>query len=231
MKKLLLLFTILVNAQSMAQDPAVFGTWDLYRIEIKFSSGVMISDIDPPISPTLTISENLEFEGFGACNTFSGSFIYINNDRFEPMNYLETTEDCDTNFHDAIEDEYFGYFSLPSPPYLFYNEFTGSDGLSHLILSRGAPGFQLEFIRSELSVNAVKEVNFTIHPNPVSETLFITSEKNTIESISIYSITGQHLLNTKVESNSVDVSHLADGLYFMEVTSAKGKRIQQFIKQ
>lgn len=232
MKKYLFIFylTIFSIFEAFAQNPAIFDTWDLYGIEIKFSPTVLISDIEPPISPVLTINENLSFNGFGACNSFSGTFEYlVSQDRLEPISYMDTTIDCATEFLDAIEDEYFGYFEA-IPPALFYDFYLDIDGLEHLLLSRGYPGFQLDFIRSSLSVPENHLIDARIYPNPVSETLFITSENITIETITIFDLNGRQILKTTGESQ-IDLYSLVWGVYFIEIGTAEGKSIQKFIKK
>ena len=232
MQKLLLLsICLLLSAQVFGQDPALFKTWDLYQIEIKFSQGVLISDVEPAITPKLTIDSSLAFSGFGACNSFSGSFLYLTNeDKLDPIDYMDTSLDCETQFLDAIEDEYFGYFKASSSP-LFYTIFIGNDGLEHLIVSAGSPGFQLEFINPLLSVTPFKKSKISVYPNPVLDQLFITSESLQAKSLAIYSISGQRILSEKNNANTVDVSELSKGVYFLEITSLDGTSVQKFVKE
>lgn len=228
----ILLFGFLIGFQCFGQDPdpEIFKTWSLYKIEIKFSNGLLISEVDPPISPRLTISESLEFNGFGACNEFSGNFVYIPaTDRFDPINYNETLSDCETEFLDAIEEEYFGYFKWPGALYYFF--YTDVDGIVHFVLSKGSPGFQLDFVSEQLSVNNYLKGEIKIYPNPVSNQLFISSEKRSIKTLSVFSTTGQMILEIEDASNSIDVSSLSKGMYFLEISSSEGKSVQKFIKQ
>lgn len=226
----ILLFGFLIGFQCFGQDPELFRTWNLYKIEIKWSNGLLISEVDPPISPWLTINEALEFNGFGACNEFSGNFIYLpSTDRFDPINYNETLSDCETEFHDAIEDEYFGYFKWPGA--LYYFLYTDTDDKVHLVLSKGSPGFQIDFVSEQLSVNSYLKNEFKIFPNPVSDQLFISSEKLIIKTLSVFSTTGQRILEIEDASNPIDVSSLSKGMYFLEIDSEEGKSVQKFMKQ
>ena len=229
MKKLLLILTNpFISLFAFGQDPDLFGHWQLDRIEIKFSAGVEISDIDPPITPYLIIDEDLEFNGFGACNSFSGSFTY-DGTRLHPINYIETAADCETEFHDLIEDEYFMYFEGPTP--LYNAVFIGNDGLEHLHLGFGYPGFWLDFIRGELSIGDPERFAFKIYPNPTSNILFISSEETSIDRITIYDISGHIIIQQHNDDNFIDVSPLASGLYFIEVTSQSGKAVERFVKK
>ena len=228
MKKLLLLLIVgFISLNSFGQDPDLFGHWELDRIEIKFSAGVQISEVDPPITPYLIINEDLEFNGFGACNSFSGSFTY-DGTRLHPINYIETATDCETQFLDLIEDEYFMYFKGPTP--LYNAVFTGNDGLVHLHLEFGYPGFWLDFVQGDLSVPDPEKPSFKIYPNPTRDILFIASERAVIEKISILNLGGQLISKQTSDLSSVNVSELTTGIYFVEIISEEGKTIQKFIK-
>lgn len=230
MKKLVLLLIFgYISLNSFGQDPALFKTWALSRMEFHWAQPLQISEVEPPISPWLTISEDLEFNGFGACNSFSGSFINISTNQIEPINYIDTLIDCETNFLDAIEDEYFGYFN--NGVTLYYNIFTGTDGMEYLQLSGIAPFDSLVFVASTLSVEDQETNRVTVYPNPSKERLFIASEQATIERITIYDISGHKIIQQRNIDNSIDVSPLALGLYLIEVTSQSGKAVERFVKK
>lgn len=224
-KRFLLLIAGFISSLSFGQDPDLYGHWELDRIEIKFSAGIQISEVDPPIAPYLIINEDLEFNGFGACNSFSGSFTY--DGRLNPINYVESTEDCETQYHDLLEDEYFMYFKGPNS--VSAGVFTGNDGLEHMHMGL-YPGYFLDFIRGQLSLPEPGNPAFTIYPNPTSEVLFITSNGATIENISVYNTLGQKVLQPAPINNSINVSVLQKGIYFIELTTENAKAVQKFIK-
>lgn len=60
---------------------------------------------------------------------------------------------------------------------------------------------------------------FSFYPNPLSEKLNLKSINNNIDSVSIYSLLGQEIVNTKIhaEKYQLDVSSLSTGTYIMEV--------------
>jgi len=70
--------------------------------------------------------------------------------------------------------------------------------------------------------------NFTIYPNPAQEVLKIESQHH-IESVKIYSLLGKLIKNEF--NNSIDISELKMGLYFVQVT-IDGKTVtKKFIKE
>ncbi len=74
-----------------------------------------------------------------------------------------------------------------------------------------------------------KYFEFSVYPNPTTEHLNIASEV-AIDRIAIYSLDGSIVLTTG-QTESVDVSVLSSGIYFVEVYTSEGKSVQKFIKQ
>ena len=83
-------------------------------------------------------------------------------------------------------------------------------------------------ISSSLAVNEFDSNSFSVYPNPVSTTLTIHGTANaTIESIEIIDVNGKKLISKK-GVNTIDVSQLSAGIYFLKVN--KNKAIK-FIKK
>src|SRR5690554_1082213 len=81
---------------------------------------------------------------------------------------------------------------------------------------------------SNLSSNIFVLENFNIYPNPTSEVLNIKLENNlTLEKVTIYNNLGQ-IVKT-AQQNTVDVSALSKGIYFVEVTTNQGKAVKKVI--
>ncbi|RRA96249.1 T9SS type A sorting domain-containing protein [Paenimyroides viscosum] len=80
------------------------------------------------------------------------------------------------------------------------------------------------------SNNEFVSQNFNIYPNPTSDILNISLENNLVlEHVTIYNNLGQ-VVKTATE-NVIDVSHLAKGLYFVEVTTNQGKATKKVVVQ
>ncbi|MCH7783967.1 MAG: T9SS type A sorting domain-containing protein [Bacteroidetes bacterium] len=228
-RPLLLFLAFLFSLQSVAQNPELFKTWYLYEIEFDLGDPLSISNITPSISPILSINTSLDFTGFGACNDFSGNFTYeLDSNGYEFLtagNYSNTTLKCINQEHINFEVNYFLYFSSGLPLFL-------QVGQTFLSLEV-APGFLLKFQDTpilSISENTKQPVYF--YPNPVSNTLFISSENTLIENITVYSVLGEKVMElTAKEINSIDVSSLSEGLYLLEINTPEGRNIQKFIKK
>src|SRR5690606_39199446 len=103
-----------------------------------------------------------------------------------------------------------------------YSVSLSSDGS---VVAIGAPGHDGKGISLGLvriynlktsSINKFVLENFNIFPNPTSDILNIRLENNlTLEKVTVYNNSGQ-IVKTS-EQNTIDVSTLSSGIYFVEV--------------
>ena len=73
-------------------------------------------------------------------------------------------------------------------------------------------------------------VNFTVYPNPCTEFLNITSDEN-VESIEILNANGQKIKTLETIQNTVDVSDLKNGVYFIVVKAGKQETVKKIVKR
>jgi hypothetical protein len=72
-----------------------------------------------------------------------------------------------------------------------------------------------------------------IYPNPISGhlNLIFSKNQNTPFSISIFDAVGKLVLEKRnVPSNSIDVSKLGKGFYFLKISSSFGESIHKIVK-
>ena len=80
------------------------------------------------------------------------------------------------------------------------------------------------------------ENNFNIYPNPVNDRLYIETQTLTQTlAIEVYDVYGriQNLSNSETQKlgNSIDVSNLNSGVYFVKVVTEKGEVVKRFVKK
>jgi len=85
------------------------------------------------------------------------------------------------------------------------------------------------FVNGVLGVEKKNLANFSMYPNPANDEVNILFNEE-IEEIRIYDLSGKVLLSGFSEK-AVDVSKLTTGIYFMELSSIRGKSVQKFIKE
>jgi len=225
MKKLILLFIVCsFNFHGYAQDPDLYQTWYLNSMSGEVFDPIYVSEIEPEITPSITITESLSFTGEGACNTFTGTINFLNPE-LEFQNFNNSTIDCTYESHTDLE--YYSFFQTES---LIFYTITTENGIQYLNLDNQI--FEgLSFSNQLLSSSDHLKKSWNIFPNPVSNTLIIPSEINNIEAITIYSITGKKMLIIENKTNFIDVSNLSKGIYFMQVLTSEGKTVKKFIKK
>jgi len=76
----------------------------------------------------------------------------------------------------------------------------------------------------------VNNINLSIYPNPTSDNLTIDTEDN-IESIIIVDIMGKQVKTFIPTANTIDVSSLVKGIYFLQIPTANGIFNNRFIKR
>ncbi|MFY9243632.1 MAG: T9SS type A sorting domain-containing protein [Polaribacter sp.] len=80
-----------------------------------------------------------------------------------------------------------------------------------------------------LSTEENELLSIKIFPNPVNDILSIKNVENI--TIKIYSVNGSLLKNIKSKTNlDVDISSFKSGVYILEISSLKGKKLQKILK-
>ncbi|MAO47238.1 MAG: hypothetical protein CL527_00655 [Aequorivita sp.] len=185
-----------------------------------------VSTIDPPIAPSLSISEDLSFNGMGACNTFSGNYEFIG--ELFSISFNATTEDCGIQLHNNFESEYFGFIQ---GGYTYTIE-EDNDGR---VLSFETPLFGFATFKSyPLSTTDFQRNAFQLYPNPTKDILFLNPTNPTENlKVKIFNLEGRLLRNLNLENQtSMDVSNLESGIYFLNIEVENGnKAVKKFIKQ
>ncbi len=74
--------------------------------------------------------------------------------------------------------------------------------------------------------------DFELYPNPVNESLNVDfGELKALQSVSVLDISGRKVLATKAVSNTIDVSSLQSGKYFLVIEHQEGTSVKEFVKQ
>ncbi|MGV6828298.1 MAG: FG-GAP-like repeat-containing protein [Flavobacteriales bacterium] len=140
-------------------------------------------------------------------NDSTGIFTESTITVFEPFDLINGVSLHMADFNnDGFNDLYFGNYQEADDILFFSEEALGLKDIS--------------------SLDKIK-----IYPNPTTDVLSISSENTVVKSLSVYSITGKKIVKQIVKTNSIDVSDLSNGMYFLEVISEKGKSYHKFIKK
>jgi hypothetical protein len=86
------------------------------------------------------------------------------------------------------------------------------------------------FSKMTTSVVTPEAIDATVYPNPTSD-FVILETKNPVTSFTMYTISGQRMLEKVNPGNKVNVSGLGAGLYIMEIKTNEGVMMQRLIIQ
>lgn len=96
-----------------------------------------------------------------------------------------------------------------------------------------APILNLAYYNPLLSIKDVQATNTVeIFPNPANNTLRISTNFSTKQTIEIFDVTGRKILSQNVvETEPIDISNLLNGIYFATVKTGAGSFTKKFVKQ
>lgn len=83
---------------------------------------------------------------------------------------------------------------------------------------------------STLNITDVAVAMFKIYPNPTKDILNLEGADNILD-YAIYDLTGKQLKATQTPNNNVDVSHLSQGVYLIQLNTENGTVSKKFIKE
>jgi hypothetical protein len=81
-----------------------------------------------------------------------------------------------------------------------------------------------------VGISEFNESRTTIYPNPATNVLNVISEKE-IRNVEIYNVQGQLVKSISDNVNSIGISELNDGIYFVKIYTENGTATHKFIKK
>ena len=207
-------------------NPQLFQTWYLNFVQASdLDTPYNVFEIEPQISPTLTISNELNYNGVGACNTFEGVFVNTFSDYIESSIFSPTTNDCNFELHNSFESSYF-YFLQYGGTYQIIPQGNG------LILIISNPIFgSAVFTNFKLDINDFDFNQITIYPNPIELNFSLKSDKLNISRIQIINSFGQNVKTIQNEFGIIDISNLNSGVYILKIDTEFGILYRKIIKR
>lgn len=105
---------------------------------------------------------------------------------------------------------------------------TGTDAPSGSLVGTIPDGTVYRFVPQSLSTYDFSEVEFQIFPNPSSNYLNVETSFSEFK-VDVYNSLGQKVDITILEDR-INISNLANGTYFLKLTTASGTNIKKFLK-
>jgi hypothetical protein len=118
---------------------------------------------------------------------------------------------------------------------------TSSGGKMYVVFTTSknvrSDGWVANYYSGNISVPEIIAVHsLEIYPNPVIDKIYFKSGRDWSGTVNIYTITGElvsssNLIIKNSEPESVSLSDLPDGMYFLKAKSKDGEIIKRFIKK
>ena len=223
---LFIIYSLSCFAQT--QNPDLFQTWYLSTVATDDGSmGFAVSDITPSISPTLTIMDDLTFNGVGACNSFNGEFTSINADAnaIETTQFSNSTNDCAITLHNDFENEYFTFIQWAS-------DYTIIPVENGLMLRMFTPPFgSARFFNYQLNTTAFEMQQIKLYPNPAESKIYLKSQNSSIVKVEFYNSLGKKIKTIHDKFDTLDISDLVNGIYLIRIYTDNEILSKKFIKK
>jgi rhodanese-related sulfurtransferase len=168
--------------------------------------------------------ENADTINVTVTNRANGNLIF-NDAVFSDIHLLEN----DFHFETVLDGAQDYTFSIVHSP--FYD----ADDSTKISINSNGGSLDFNIIFKNGSITTVDDrglADISLYPNPGSERIFINSSQlNMFDEISVYSITGQKLKSYFHVSakQSIDVSDLNNGIYFLRIKAGNQYSSQQFL--
>jgi len=233
MKKVIFLFTIgLMAYSSYGQDPQLIDNdWNLHQL-IKQGETFIPYGTDLNFFVDFYESDpdefSLYYEGVGL-NTVRINFS-VDDPVFEVLNYISLADFyCVNKACIIFANKYHNFYFEENGIYTY--EITSNSNGSKTLTITAPNGDQAIYNTNLLSNEVLPVATFKIAPNPTSDFLSLISENQTVKGLTIYSVTGNKVMEAPVMERSIDVSTLPSGLYFLEIRTENGRAVERFIKE
>ncbi|MCH2196460.1 T9SS type A sorting domain-containing protein [Kordia sp.] len=215
-----------------AQNPDVIGTWYIINVINDFQP---ITYTQPPITTEvasikfLDTTDAVNAIGFSGCNNFQVEADVSADTMFGYGDIFLSNFSSEMNYCSDAYDNWEGrfYWILDN-----YNQYylSSSNGVDYLSIEN--PIFSGIYMQNQpLSVTQNSLTKIHMYPNPVTDVLFITNTALQIKSFVIYNTQGQKIKEINNHNNSLDVSTLSKGLYFLDILTSTGKFTEKFMKK
>lgn len=109
----------------------------------------------------------------------------------------------------------------------------GEDSSGELYVASLSSGTLYKIIDTSLNTSSFDKASISIYPNPTSDELFVKNENNIeLSSIKITDLTGKTVAYQNSQLNSINISNLSKGMYFVTIKEKNGSiSTSKIIKQ
>ncbi len=235
MKTLLYILLFNISAISFAQDQQLFeNTWYLQNVIIDGNDNLPPSN-NEVTNITILFLQNAFYVSTHVCDVLDGNLIY-DNTQFTFNNWGMTLGGCVEQENSSFQNIYLDNFFVANINDTFtYNIVDESNNTKTLTITNSSENDAI-YCNELLSMQDFNSSQFSIHPNPAKNKLYIsaTDQKENL-AVKVFNTEGK-LLNTQTldvaKQATIDVSNLSSGMYFLNIEDGNGNtEVKKFIKE
>lgn len=214
---LLILTICSINCFAQEPNPNLFQTWYLYSVQASDGDkNYIVSEINPAITPYVTILENLNFSGKGACNSFGGTFNLFATNSMNTTQFSNAIADCGSQIQNDFESSYF--YSIKSAVY--YSITTEENGM---VLYIGTPPFgTIVFKNFKLNTLNLDLNPIEVYTNRTTSMIHIKSQNTVITKIEVFDSNGQNSKTINNNFETINSTDLSSGIYILKIHTELG---------
>ena len=230
----LILFCLLVSSlQLKAQTQDLLdNTWYLEKVVID-DSDIFVPNLGSPPIAYAEFNSDVLFTEY--CNSLFADLQYSDNMNFSLSGQGLTFERCEVQEYDTFDDiyynDFFGFIEVFFQPFVY--EITQESSTLKKLTITNTNDDQAVYYSETLSTNDVNGFgSVQLYPNPAVSHFSVESQL-VLQQIRVYNELGQVVLEffPKASKTSYDISILAKGIYFIELSSSEGKKtLKKLIK-
>lgn len=233
MKYIFLILSIFAVCTTTAQDPRIIDTWYLQNLIMDGQ------DNYPPVNGEVPYIRAIfsETEFFtDVCDAISGTIVYHPSNPEFNIDGGMTLLGCSLQVNNDYQEIYLVEFYFNNLTDVFTYEIVEGSNDSKTLTVTNIVGDQAIYGNELLSNDHFKKSKFSIHPNPAKEELFITSKNTTGNlEVQIFNIESKLIRRKTLVSsnkNSIKVSQLESGIYFLDIADENGNTtVKKFVKE
>lgn len=217
----------------MAQEPWLFEfDWQLeqMRVDGVFSEPPSNSEINLVPMQIMDEDPNPDYMFTVACNSLEANVTYPAPFKIIFDGIISTLIKCEIPENSAFESDYFNFFLSSEGQELEYSFIVTLTGdYIGLVIFKDVNN-HLTYNNGILNTDEFEQRSLVVYPNPARKVLKWNAPEAENQLAQIYSLDGRLLLTQNTATNQIDVSGMAAGVYFLELTGKEGSIVKRFVK-
>lgn len=141
-------------------------------------------------------------------------------------------ENINLDFNDATNDGYVAFKIKTLPTLTVGQSFSNNANIYFDYNFPITTNTYTTTIQALANPSFVFENEFVLYPNPASSTLTIAAKNQMeVQSVEVYNLVGQVVIAIPNATNTIDVSNLESGTYFIKVNTVNGNAVSKFVRE